>query len=170
MLSGVLLSLCRNLHYSKHWCPVNTHSLKLKWQLMVICQQLFTSVILLQHTGFGVLVFFCNWLHHQFCGWHICLADGCSPLSLICFVSLSLASLSCCQCTSNVRASLQLCPRSPLMKLTILTDTRWDGKPQTEGVCHRWRVTDCAVLTLWAQLHTQTETPHSYAALHFTGF
>ncbi len=93
MLSGVLLSLCRNLHYSKHWCPVNTHSLKLKWQLMVICQQLFTSVILLQHTGFGVLVFFCNWLHHQFCGWHFCLADGCSPLSLIfLFLSLSLVS------------------------------------------------------------------------------
>lgn len=88
------------------------------------------------------LFFFYQLQHHQFCGWHVCLADGCSPLSLGFCVSLRLASLSCCQCTSNVRASLQLCPRSPLMKLTILTDTRWDCKPQKEKesvTCADWQ-------------------------------
>lgn len=99
MPSGVLLFLSIQASIT----PVTTHSLKPKWQLMVICQHVFTSVILFQHTGFGVLVsalvfFFSppNWLHHQFSGWHVCLADGCSPLSLVFFFcvcfSLSLVS------------------------------------------------------------------------------
>lgn len=169
MPSGVLLSLCRNLHYSKHWCPVNTHSLMLKWQLMVICQQLFTSVILFQHTGFGVLVFFFFKLATPSVLWMTRLSSGWLLTSFShFFVSLSLASLSCCQCTSNVRASLQLCPRSPLMKLTILTDTRWDGKPQTESVTGaNWQG-----VQFWHSEHNSTHKPklHSDAALHFTGF
>lgn len=132
----------------------------LKWQLMVICQHLFTSAL---------FSWFFLWQQYQFCAWHVCLADDCSPLSVaLCFSPPLVAPVvSAHQTRGRVssRVPAFLWWSSPFWQIPGETGRLRHSEAVTGA---EWRA-DCAILTHRTQFHTQTTgTPRSDAAMRFS--